>query len=627
MIGGTDFWRRFKGWSEMAPVLGYALLTWFYTYPWSAHLLTQLPAGGDGLLSVWWTSHMRGAFLGLHGLNYSDYVFYPLNNVFLPSYTPISISVAIMGLPVSFLFDDVVAFNVCMYLSFVLTGWGTYLLVRYLTKNRWTSFVAGCVPAFAPYQYASFIQGHVDAISIQWFPFAVLFLLRLKDRPSHGNAVGLGVFLALIALTNAYFVFVLIVFLALFVLYFRSELFVKPMALPVASAVATAALLTLPFYLPLILYRLRTGGGGRAINEFDFNSSDLLSFFIPNSFHPLFAGLNQYLYYDSVMGTAHSYIGISVLLLAVWGLHKSRVSTVRFFGVVMIVFFILSLGSSLHIGRMRVDFSWNQGFFGVPPDTPIDSDGNPVLLPFYYLHKYVPFFSMQRYPSRFQALFLVSTAVLYGVGLAGLVSKMAMLRRQAVVAGTFFLLLGFEFLHPPVTHYQPVMPPFYEALGRERGEFAILNLPIAPHAEYLYYQTVHGKRIMIGYMSVPVPEFMRFVQGEPFLYAASNAHLSGKWFWGNPLGPPPVLDEVEIDRTIGRLRDWNVKYLVYHPHLDPIRDETIPRFFEAMARAGRTLYNDESVIAIVPDDLRSYPAFRRTGKFPAPIAASSAAKD
>jgi len=596
----------------LIPLLGYTLLTGFYTYPWPMHFFTRLPSGGDGLVFVWWFSHMRSAFLGQHGLYYSNYIFYPLDNVFLPSHISFPIAIITMGLPVAFLFSDIVAFNVCAFLSFVLTSYGTYLLVRYLTNNRWASFIAGYIPAFAPFHYVSFIQGQLEAMSIQWFPFAILFCFKLKDRPSIKNAIGLGLFTSLVVLTSPYFLFVILVFFALFVAWYRRQIASRSMLRAAGFALATGTLLVLPFYLPLLWHQLGSGVGGRHINEFDFYSADLLSFFLPASFHPIFGALTNKVYHDLVIGTIQSYAGISVLLVSLWAVIRHRLPITWFFALVLIVFLVLSLGSSLHVGRLRINFGWDQGFWGAPPNTPLEWRGtsHPILLPFYYLHKYVPLFSMLRYPTRFQIPFALALAILYGTGLTGLMRAVKSKASIAALGIAALVLLGFEYLHPQAAMYHQPVSNFYHDLGRDSSDFAILQIPIAPHSDYLYYQTVHGKKIMIGYMSTPVPAFIRLVQQTPFLYAVSNAHLPGKWGWGEPLNHTP-LDETEIARTIEKLKAWNVKYLIYHPHLDPVRDETIPQFFVEMAREGKAAYQDESVIVLRPEDLLSFPEFRR----------------
>jgi hypothetical protein len=85
-------------------------------------------------------------------------------------------------------------------------------------------------------------------------------------------------------------------------------------------------------------------------------------------------------------------------------------------------------------------------------------------------------------------------------------------------------------------------------------------------------------QMMIAYMSMPIFDFYRLVLQNPFLYAASNEEGPGRWSWWKPPREIP-LDEPQIERTISKLKSWNVRYLVYHSRLDPIPDKTILQFF------------------------------------------------
>jgi hypothetical protein len=568
------------------------------------NMARALPSAGDSLVFVWWFRHVRGALAGEHGLYYSDYVFYPLTDIFLPGHISFPIAVVALGTPVALLLGEIAAFNACTALAFVLTALGTYRLVRYLGAARWASFIAGAVPAFAPFHYTSFVQGQLEAMSIQWFPFVFLYALKLKARPSRGCGLKLGIFVALVVLTSAYYVYVLFVFVALFVAWYRREL-TRETFRAAGWTAATVAVLVLPLYLPILCHQLGGGRIRRFVEEFDFYAVDLLGFVLPASFHPLLGDLVGRVYHDHVMGTTESFLGLSVLGVTAWTLRRQRTSSIRFFGLVMLAFFVLSLGATLHVGRMRVMFSAERGFFGDQPNAAVRiRDGEvPAFLPGYLLHRYVPFFSVLRYPTRFQIPLVVAAAVLYGVGLTLLAERY---RHGGLAVGVVALaVLGFEYLHPPTRLHRPTASPFYERLAREPGAFAILPVPIAPHAEYLYYQTVHGKKIMIGYMSVPVPAFIQLVRDDAFLYAASNADLPGKWWWGEP-PPRRPLDAAAIEGAIDRLRRWDVRYVVYHRSLDPVRDPALPRLFEALARSGRAVYHDAEVVAVRPEDLRAY---------------------
>jgi hypothetical protein len=115
--------------------------------------------------------------------------------------------------------------------------------------------------------------------------------------------------------------------------------------------------------------------------------------------------------------------------------------------------------------------------------------------------------------------------------------------------------------------------------------------------------------MMIGYMSMPVLDFYRLVQENPFLFAATNEEGPGKWSWWEPAKETP-LDEQEIKRTVSRLKAWNVRYFIYHLQLEPIRVKAISEFFLEMAKEGKAVYKDESVIVFRPEDLLLFPHFQ-----------------
>ena len=74
----------------------------------------------------------------------------------------------------------VLAYNAAMFLSFVLSGLGMYLLARDLTGNRWAALAAGTVFLAAPYRFLHVV--HIQLLTLQWFPFVFWCLVRyLRD--------------------------------------------------------------------------------------------------------------------------------------------------------------------------------------------------------------------------------------------------------------------------------------------------------------------------------------------------------------------------------------------------------------------------------------------------------------
>lgn len=71
--------------------------------------------------------------------------------------------------------NPILAYNLLVLSTFVLAGFGTFLVVRELTRNATAAFVAGLLFAFSASRIAH--GGHLDALSVQWMPF-VLFGIR-----------------------------------------------------------------------------------------------------------------------------------------------------------------------------------------------------------------------------------------------------------------------------------------------------------------------------------------------------------------------------------------------------------------------------------------------------------------
>jgi hypothetical protein len=201
-------------------------------------------------------------------------------------------------------------------------------------------------------------------------------------------------------------------------------------------------------------------------------------------------------YHEFNISPINCYVGISVLLISLWAVWRQRTSTSRFFGLMLIVFFILSLGSSLHIGRLRIQFGWGQGFLGLPPDTPLKWKGetHPIVLLFNYLHRYVPFFSMLRYPIRFPTLLTLALAVLCGIGLTGWMNRLKTQRSVAILGIAAMALLGFEYFHPPAPLFHQPVSKFYKDLGKDPGDFALLPLPLSPFPSTIISRFLMARR-------------------------------------------------------------------------------------------------------------------------------------
>src|SRR5207248_8792234 len=166
---------------------GYLLLTLALTYPIAKDLFTRVPGGGDAwqhIWNLWWVKH---ALLDLHTNPYhTELIYYP-NGVNLYLHTLV-LTAGLIGIPLQLLgFGLVPTYNLLILLSFLLAGYGAFLVCHYLTGHTWASFAGGFVFAFSPYHLAH-LFGHLNLASLQWIPFYVLLLLKAVDAPLYSGS-------------------------------------------------------------------------------------------------------------------------------------------------------------------------------------------------------------------------------------------------------------------------------------------------------------------------------------------------------------------------------------------------------------------------------------------------------
>ena len=99
----------------------------------------------------------------------------------------------VISLPVSITFGIPAAFNFLVFLSFILSGYGTYRLALYALAQvdaesesghgslHLAAFVSGTAFVFCSYRYVH-LFGHLNLLATQWLPLFVLFVLKTRDE-------------------------------------------------------------------------------------------------------------------------------------------------------------------------------------------------------------------------------------------------------------------------------------------------------------------------------------------------------------------------------------------------------------------------------------------------------------
>ena len=572
---------------------GYILFALVLTWPVAARLDTHVP--GDGAddppltWNLWW---VQDALLD-QGTNPfdCDYLFYPLG-INLAFYT-LTVLNGLLSIPLQAVAGLIPATNLLLLSSFVLSGYGTFLLAQYVLSRHagverreraaglialLPAFGAGLLYAFASSKLAYAALGQWNIASSQWIPFYVLCLLRMGDQPRRWRYPLLAalflLFQAYAELTYASF---LVLFTALWALWqvassFRSANLWRLVGnLVLIGGIFVAGLLpVLAMMVPDLLAEgdIFVEGGGFA----DAFSADLLGFAVPTMYHPLFGSLVERFGFDHTVGQ-HLYLGYSVLALAVLGAAWAwrRSPAVKFWTLSTVIFWLMTLGPSLRV---------NGTDSGIP-------------LPFALVAQ-LPFFKGNRYPSRYSVLLVLSLALLVAFGLAAIVRHRERATRQApgpaLRVGGGILLAGlilFEHLCIPLPMSDMKVPSIYQSIADDMpGDWTLLDLPVAwrngfrvtgtQHPIIMfqqYYQTVHGKRILAGNTSRNPPLKFQYFAEAPVIntiIALETGHAIDA-------------SVIEQDRALAAdvLRFFYIQAIVAHPEhtgpeMVPYLESTMP---------------------------------------------------
>src|SRR5439155_9886966 len=148
--------------------------------------------------NLWW---VRRAVLSGHNPFVTDMIWYP---------TPVSLYYhtlnafnGLLAIPLLQFFSLSTTYNVIVLFSFVVGGYGAFLLVHYLCGNKWAAIIGSVVFAYSAYHLAT-MRGLLQLISLEWFPFYVLFLLSAVLDPPWNSGAAFRRWLAQRALPTAF---------------------------------------------------------------------------------------------------------------------------------------------------------------------------------------------------------------------------------------------------------------------------------------------------------------------------------------------------------------------------------------------------------------------------------------
>ncbi|MBV7331232.1 hypothetical protein KFU94_23945 [Chloroflexi bacterium TSY] len=450
-------------------ILGlFVLLSLILSWPLAAHLTTHVPGVAqwafDESTFIWNAWYFKQALVdNLQNPLHTELIYYPLGiDLILHTYNFFH---ALVAQPLFLAVNLPFGSNVALLFSTILSGYGTFLLVRYLLgreedlrfRKQPTSWrglnvyvaavIGGIVYAFASNRAIYAALGHYDMVTTQWIPFYALMLLRSFDGTllvgqRRRSAILAGIFFAfnglaemITALFLAIFTLIVVnIYLGQYLSHARqkqaaaSEHIVPreenhnhlvtmssshPLTL-ISSLLLigiTAFILWAPVLLPILNQFLTDDFSLKGWGEAIPLSTDLLGWFTPTILHPLWGG-------DLV--TELRRVQLRALEEGVTGFRD--VNTV-FLGWSSLI--LATIGGLFFWRRMRI-WVWTTVIFGLLTLGPFlqingrfhfDLDGVEATFPMpYTLLHYLPIIKANRAPNRNSVILMLGLAVLVAYG-------------------------------------------------------------------------------------------------------------------------------------------------------------------------------------------------------------------
>lgn len=483
------------------------------TIPIAHQIPDWRPGDGDPWQALWALWMMTNALLDTGRVPLStDLIFYPLGVDIW--YAPATLPVVLPALPLVKMAGIVFAYNAMIVGSLALAGYAAFLLVRRLTGDSIGAFVGGLVFAFCPYQMAHALEHVFLLVTAPLLPLYILCLLRVLDEGRRASVVGAAVVLAVVTIANIYYAVFLALFTALLVGHrWRTaggRVGRRALVRRFGALIAAVVVLTAPFILFVAPRIARDTQPKPAFSDVNLWNADVLAFVTPSSDHPWWGAPFAPLYarFTGNYFEQTVYLGYVALALAIAAVAWRRQA--RFWALVAVVFGVLALGPLLHVGG-----AWSFDVGGVPVTVPL-----PAMV-FHFL----PGVSALRVFSRFSVIVMLALAVLAGYAMAALRERLEAVRPRPRLVRTIGVAIGLavlvDYLAVPLPLLSTRIPRPLEALGAETGlsrRGSLLDVPLDWRVgKYEYYQTAHGKPLLVGLVPRPAPTVLRQLDGVPFV--------------------------------------------------------------------------------------------------------------
>jgi hypothetical protein len=268
--------------------------------------------------------------------------------------------IALVAWPLTLTAGPVVTFNLLVILAPPLAAWAAFVLCRRITRKFWPSLAGGAVFGFSAYEMNHIAAGQLNLTYSLLLPILAYLVVVWRE-----GAIGTRAFVVLAGLTMAVQFYLFLETFADLTALLAVSLIVgilvagragRPEMLRLARYLGYAYAIAILLALPYLAYALTIKA---PVLQADTNL-DLMSLVVPR---PSSAARIPWLYrlaWEPIRSSNAGYVGIPLLVLAVW-LAVARWSSrlVRFLACMLAFVILASFGSALDFGGGQIfSFPW-----------------------------------------------------------------------------------------------------------------------------------------------------------------------------------------------------------------------------------------------------------------------------
>lgn len=383
-----------------------------------------------------------------------------------------------LGVPIAFIL------NAAVVGSAVATVWAMRALARDIGAARWPALLVGLAVGFGTFRTTQ--VSHLQMLATWMLPLAVLLLRHALRSPRWASWPALGVVLVLagafgLSIYHGFMMLPVLVLVAIHSLMQVAPAQRMATALRLALLACVAAGAMLPSLWPYLQVQ-RTTAVTRSLVELANWSAPLQAWWAVPAGHPLW----PWIFGEWVTGRPELVLAPGVILSIGAVLGVGVPNATRWLWVLVVAMGVVLASGS--VVRM-----W-------------DGDAG-IEMPFARWIAAVPGYSALRVPARWGWLVTFGLALLAALGLS---RPWLVTRRWPLVVVAVVLVgdMGWPTIPTMVAPHHDTTRPVYTWLATQSPGRTVLELPLNPsvesalQADRLWWQTIHGQRIVTGYSGI-----------------------------------------------------------------------------------------------------------------------------